>query len=292
MLGMDWINTIIQGALLGGLYALFAAGLSVMFGVMRIVNVAHGDFIVLAAYLALVVVQTLGVHPLVSLILVVPIMFIVGYALQRGLLNFTVGENILPPLLVTFGISVIIQNLLLEIFSADTRRLQAGWLETASIKIGDQMAVGWLPAINFLVAVAVIVFLEMFLHRTAIGRAFRSTSDDRETARLYGVDHRQIFALATATALAVASIAGVLLAIRTTFDPTTGPSRLLYAFEVVIIGGLGSLWGTLVGGVILGVSQAVAAAIDPGWEPLGGHLVFLAVLIIRPRGLFPRMVDA
>lgn len=288
---MVWINTIIQGALIGGLYALFAAGLSVMFGVMRIVNVAHGDFIVLAAYLALFIIHLTGIHPFVSLMLVVPLMFLIGYVLQRGILNFTIGDDILPPLLVTFGLSVIIQNVLLEVFSADTRKLQAGWLETASLKFGEQLSVGWLPLINFCAAVVVIFFLEAMLYRTRIGRAFRSTSDDGETARLYGVNHHSIFALATAVALAVASIAGVLLAIRTTFDPTTGPSRLLYAFEVVIIGGLGSLWGSLAGGVIIGVSQAIAAGIEPGWEPLAGHLVFLLVLIIRPHGLFQRMIE-
>jgi branched-chain amino acid transport system permease protein len=288
---MEWINTIIQGALLGGLYALFAAGLSIMFGVMRTVNVAHGDFIVLAAYFALVVVQMFGLHPFTSLLIVVPLMFAVGYVLQRGLLNRTVGDDILPPLLVTFGLSVIIENVLLEIFSADSVRLQAGGLETASLRIGEYLVIGVLPAINFVAAVIVIVVLELLLYRTSIGRAFRSTSDDGATARLYGVNRKRIFALATAVALAVASIAGVLLAIRTTFDPTTGPSRLLYAFEVVIIGGLGSLWGTLVGGVILGVSQAIAGSIDPGWETMAGHLVFLAVLIVRPRGLFPRMIE-
>lgn len=288
---MEWINTIIQGVLLGGLYALFAAGLSIMFGVMRTVNVAHGDFIVLAAYFALVVVQTFGLHPFTSLLIVVPLMFAVGYVLQRGLLNRTVGDDILPPLLVTFGLSVIIENLLLEIFSADSVRLQAGGLETASLRVGEYLVIGVLPAINFVAAVIVIVVLELLLYRTSTGRAFRSTSDDGATARLYGVNRKRIFALATAVALAVASIAGVLLAIRTTFDPTTGPSRLLYAFEVVIIGGLGSLWGTLVGGVILGVSQAIAGSIDPGWETMAGHLVFLAVLIVRPRGLFPRMIE-
>jgi branched-chain amino acid transport system permease protein len=288
---MDIANTILQGALIGGLYALFAAGLSVMFGVMRIVNVAHGDFIVLAAYLALVITQVTNVHPLASLLLVVPLMFVIGYGLQRGLLNHTISGDILPPLLVTLGLSVVIENLLLEIFSADTRRLQAGWLETASVRIADQIAIGWLPALIFLTAVVVIVALEMLLYRTDIGRAFRATSDDGEIARLYGVSFRHIFALTTAIALAVASIASVLMAIRTTFDPTTGPSRLLYAFEVVIIGGLGSLWGALLGGMIIGISQALAAAIDPGWEPLAGHLIFLAVLIIRPRGLFPRMTD-
>jgi branched-chain amino acid transport system permease protein len=285
---MNLGNTIIQGALLGGLYALFAAGLSLMFGVMRIVNIAHGDFIVLAAYVALVIVQTLGVHPFVSMPLVAIVMFCVGYALQRGLLNLTVGGDILPPLLVTLGLSVIIQNLLLEVFSADTRRLHAGWIETASFSLGHGVAVGWLPVIIFAVAIVVIAVLEFLLYRTTLGRAFRSISDDGEIARLYGVPYKHIFAVATGIALAVASIASVLMAIRTTFDPTTGPSRLLYAFEVVIVGGLGSLWGTLAGGVIIGVAQALASSIDPGWEPLAAHVVFLVVLIFRPRGLFPK----
>ncbi len=286
---MDWVNIILQGALIGGLYALFATGLSLMFGVMRLVNIAHGDLIVLSAYFALVVVQTLGWHPLTSLVIVVPVMFLVGYLLQRGLLNFTLGGDILPPLLVTFGLSVIIQNALLEAFSADSRRLQAGALETASVRLGDQLAVGWLPAIVFATAVVVIALLELLLYRSALGRAFRATSDDADTARLYGVDNRHIFALATAIALAVASIAGVLLAIRTNFDPSIGPARLLYAFEAVIIGGLGSLWGTLAGGIILGVAQSVGAALDPGWEILAGHIAFLLVLVLRPRGLFPKL---
>lgn len=286
---MDWANIILQGALLGGLYALFATGLSLMFGVMRLVNIAHGDLIVLSAYFALVVVQTLGWHPLTSLVIVVPIMFVLGYLLQRGLLNFTLGGDILPPLLVTFGLSVIIQNALLEAFSADSRRLQAGALETASVRLGDQLAVGWLPAIVFAIAVVVIALLELLLYRSSLGRAFRATSDDADTARLYGVDNRHIFALATAIALAVASIAGVLLAIRTNFDPSIGPARLIYAFEAVIIGGLGSLWGTLAGGVILGVAQSVGAALDPGWEILAGHIAFLLVLVLRPRGLFPKL---
>jgi branched-chain amino acid transport system permease protein len=288
---MEWINTLVQGALLGGLYALFATGLSLMFGVMRLVNIAHGDLIVLSAYFALVVVQSLGLPPLASLAIVVPVMFIIGYALQRGLLNFTLGTDILPPLLVTFGISVIIQNLLLEVFSADSRRLQAGAIEIASLRLGDQLSIGWLPAIVFATAVSVILLLELLLNRTALGRAFRATSDDSETARLYGVDNRHVYALATALALAIVSIAGVLLAIRTNFDPASGPARLIYAFEAVIIGGLGSLWGTLAGGVVVGVAQSVGALIDPGLEILTGHLAFLIVLVIRPRGLFPKLAD-
>lgn len=288
---MEWVGTVIQGALLGGLYALFAAGLSLMFGVMRIVNIAHGDFIILAAYVALVVVRGLGIGPLQSLVIIVPLMFALGYGLQRGLLNFTLGGDLLPPLLVTFGLSIIIQNALLEIFSADPQRLHQGSLDIASLHVGGGLAIGWLALIVFLTAVAVIAVLELVLYRTAIGRAFRATSDDAVTARLYGVDTQHVFALATAIALAVVSIAGVLLAIRTTFDPGMGPARLIYAFEAVIIGGLGSLWGTLAGGVILGVAQAIGVVLNPGWDLLAGHLVFLVVLLVRPRGLFPKIVD-
>jgi branched-chain amino acid transport system permease protein len=286
-----WVNTIVQGALVGGLYALFATGLSLMFGVMRIINIAHGDLIVLSAYLAVVVVEVLGVDPLGALAVVVPVMFGIGYLLQRGLLNFTLGGDLLRPLLVTFGISVVIQNGLLEVFSADSRRLQLPWLETASVRIGEHLAIGLMPAAVFIIAIIVIGALELLLYWMDLGRAFRATSDDADTARLYGVNNRYVYAMATAIALAVVSIAGVLFGIRTIFDPTIGPARLLYAFEVVIIGGLGSLWGTLVGGVILGVAQAVGAAFDPSWDTLAGHLVFLAVLLLRPRGLIPKTYD-
>ncbi|HUN95607.1 MAG TPA: branched-chain amino acid ABC transporter permease [Bradyrhizobium sp.] len=288
---MYWINTIIQGALIGGLYALFATGLSLMFGVMRIINLAHGDFIVLSAYLAVVVTSTLDIDPFLALLFVVPLMFALGYVLQRGLLNFTLGGDILRPLLVTFGLSIVVQNLLLEVFSADSRRLQAPWLETASLRVGEHLAIGVMPAIVFVVAVATIVALEALLYWTDLGRAFRATSDDSDTARLYGVNNRAIYAMATAIALAAVSIAGVMVGIRTIFDPTIGPARLLYAFEVVIIGGLGSLWGTLAGGIILGVAQALGGAIDPSWDTLAGHVVFLIVLLVRPGGLFPRTFD-
>ena len=285
---MYWINTIIQGALVGGLYALFATGLSLMFGVMRIINLAHGDFIVLSAYLAIVVIDGLGVNPLVALAIVAPVMFAFGYVLQRGLLNFTLGGDILRPLLVTFGLSVVIQNALLELFSADSRRLQLPFLEMTSVRIGDQLAIGLMPATVFVVAVVVIGAIEILLYWSDLGRAFRAASDDVDTARLCGVSNRNIYAMATAIALTVVSIAGVLFGIRTIFDPTIGPARLLYAFEVVIIGGLGSLWGTLAGGIILGIAQAIGAAFDPSWDTLAGHIVFLLVLLFRPRGLIPK----
>jgi branched-chain amino acid transport system permease protein len=213
-----------------------------------------------------------------------------GYALQRLVLNRTLGQDILPPLLVTFGLSIIIQNGLLEAFSADSRKLQLGGLEAASVTLAPGLAVGVYPLLVLLAAVLVVGSLQALLYRTRIGAALRATSDDPVTARLMGIDNRHVFAVAAALALGVCGIAGVLMAGLANFDPLSGPSHLLYAFEAVIIGGLGSLWGTLAGGVILGVAQAVGGAIDPGLQVLAGHLAFLAVLLARPHGLLPRMV--
>jgi branched-chain amino acid transport system permease protein len=286
---MEWLNTIVQGVLLGGLYAMFAAGLALIFGVMRLVNIAHGDLIVLAAYVALLVTDVLGINPLLSLAIVVPAMAAIGYALQRGLLNRTLGDDLLPPLLVTFGLSIIIQNGLLELFTADSRKLNAGAVEIVSIQLGGGLAVGVLPLIQFTLAVAVIAGLQWLFYRTALGRAFRATSDDQPVAQLMGLNNAHVFALAMALSLAVVAIAGVLLAVRTNFDPAIGPARLIFGFEAVIIGGLGSMWGTLAGGIILGVAQTVGAHIDPGWNLLAGHLAFLLVLALRPEGLFPKV---
>ncbi|HEY1721185.1 MAG TPA: branched-chain amino acid ABC transporter permease [Magnetospirillaceae bacterium] len=285
---MEWVDVVLQGALLGGLYALFASGLSLAFGIMRMVNLAHGDFIVLSAYLALVLTQSLGIPPLAALPAVAVIMAVVGYVLQRGLLNRVLGDDIMPPLLVTFGLSVVIQNLLQEIFSADTQSLPGGTLVTASLPIGGGLAVGWLSLLTLVAALAVIAVLQLILARTRLGLAFRATSDDLVTSRLMGIDTRQIYGLAMGIALAIVAIAGVLMAIRTTFDPTGGPARLIFAFESVIIGGMGSPWGTLLGGVILGVAQSIGFSIQVGLGQLFGHLAFLAILMVRPQGLFPR----
>lgn len=286
---MTWVNIIIQGVLVGGLYALFAAGLSLIFGVMRLVNIAHGDFIVAVAYLAWSIIHVTGLHPLVSLLFVVPIAMGFGYALQFGILNRTLGKDILPPLLVTFGMSVIIQNGLLELFTADSRKLNAGTLETGSYSLLTGVDIGYLPLLQFAVAIAVIAGLQYLFYNTALGRAFRATSDDAETALLMGLDKRKVFASAMALCLGVVAIAGVFLGVRANFDPAIGPGRLIFGFEAVIIGGLGNLWGTLIGGVILGVAQGIGAQINPGWQVLAGHLVFLLVLAVRPRGLFPRI---
>ncbi len=281
-------DILIQGTLLGGLYALFAAGLSLVFGVMRLVNIAHGDFIVLAAYVALMIVSLTGLHPFMALVLVVPLMAALGYVLQRFILQRTLGPDILPPILVTFGMAVIVQNLLLAYFTTDSKRLSAGTIETASLQFAG-VSIGALPLITFGIAVGLIAVLEYVFFRSRMGRAFRATSDDAETAKAMGISTAHVFATAMGLSFGVIAIAGVLLATRTSFDPFAGPPRLLYGFEAVIIGGLGNLWGTLAGGIVLGVAQSLGAQISPSFQILAGHLVFFAVLALRPRGLFPRM---
>jgi len=288
---MELLNTIIHGLLLGGLYSLFATGLSLSFGIMRMINMAHGDMIILSSYLALAIVIPLGINPFLTLLLVVPIMAVLGYILQKLILNKTLGNDILPPLLVTFGFSIIIQNTLLEIFSADSQGLNAGKIETASIQLTQNISVGFFPVLVMLIAVFVIVALEYLFYKTSLGRNFRATSDDHLTASLMGIDTHKIYSIAMALATAIMAVAGVLLAIRTNFDPSAGPLNLLYAFEVVIIGGLGSLWGTLLAGMILGVSQTIGSYIDPGWGILSGHIMFLVILMFRPQGLFPKTKD-
>jgi branched-chain amino acid transport system permease protein len=283
-----WLDTVVQGILLGGLYALFATGLSLIFGVMRLVNLAHGDFSILAAFLAVVVVRALDLNPLLALVLVAPAMAVAGYGLQRLVLNRLLGRGILPAVLVTFGFSVVIQNGLLQIFSADSQRLNPGGIETASLALGGGLAVGWFSLLTFAIAVVLLVALQLLIGRSALGRAFRASSDDGETAELMGIDNQRLYGLAMGLSLAIVAVAGIFLGIRTTFTFASGPDRLLFAFEAVIIGGLGSLWGTLVGGVILGVAQTVGAKLSPGWGVLTGHLVFLAVLLLRPSGLFAK----
>jgi branched-chain amino acid transport system permease protein len=236
----------------------------------------------------LVVGQGTGLDPISCLIIVVPVMFLVGYALQRGLLNQTLSGGLLPPLLVSFGISIIIQNGLLQGFGAYTHRLQEGAIETASLQFPGGITIGVYPLVVFGVALLALGSLQLLFYQTGLGRAFRAVSDDADTAELMGVDNRKLYAVALGIAMIFTAIAGVLFAIRTNFDPAAG---LILAFEAVIIGGLGSMWGTLIGGIVLGIAQSVGAALSPTWQILAGHLAFLIILIIRPSGLFPRTRD-
>jgi branched-chain amino acid transport system permease protein len=286
-----WLNAIVQGILLGGLYALFATGLSLGFGVMRLVNLAHGDLAILAAFVALSLSLTLSWNPLVTLVLLLPLAFGVGFIMQRLVFNRITGVDPAFQIVATFGLSIVIQNALLEKYTADTQGLNVGSLERSSIEINDRIAVGWLPLITLLCAVGVLSGLALFLKRTKLGRAFRATSDSPETARLMGIDNRLVYGIALGIAFATAALAGALYAANNSFEPFTGPGRLITAFEAVIIGGLGSLWGTLAGGITLGLAQTLGLQWSAKWGELVPHVVFLTVLAFRPRGMFGR-VDA
>lgn len=283
---MVWINAIVQGILLGGLYALFATGLSLAFGVMRFVNLAHGDLAIAAAFMAFSLQRTFDMNPLIALVIVLPGAFVIGYLLQRVVFDRVVGVDPAFQIVATFGLSMVVQNLIYEKYTADTQGLDAGTLDASGFAVNDTISIGWIPLITLLAAVVVLSGLALFMKRTRTGRAFRATSDDADAARLMGIDVRRIWAVAMALAVATVALAGVLFGIKSSFDPFVGPARLIYGFEAVIIGGLGSLWGTLVGGIILGVAQGLGRQMNPQWGELAGHAVFLAVLAVRPTGLF------
>lgn len=283
------LETLLQGVLLGGLYTLFALGQSLMFGVMRLTNTAQGDFIILGAFAVIAGVSMTGASvPWGVVLAVLPLAFGFGYLLQRHVLNGTLGKDPLPSLVVTFGLSIVIQNLLLELFSADPRAIEVGALATASVPLGDTLALGALPLVILAVAVAATGAMQWMFTRTPLGRTFRAVADDREIAELMGLKAKQVYALATGIAFVLIAIAGALQGMRTTVSPSDGPLLLLFAFEAVIIGGMGSFWGTLAGAMILGIAQQIGFRIDPGWGIWFGHLVFLAVLVLRPQGLFPK----
>ncbi|MDN6884900.1 branched-chain amino acid ABC transporter permease [Variovorax sp. CAN2819] len=283
------LETLVQGVLLGGLYTLFALGQSLMFGVMRLTNTAQGDFIILGAFAVIAGVSLTGASaPWLVALAVLPVAFGFGYALQRYVLNGTLGKDPLPSLVVTFGLSIVIQNLLLELFSADPRAIETGGLSTQGIALGGAMSVGVLPLVVLAIALVATGALQWLFARTALGRSFRAVSDDREIAELMGLNAKKVYALATAIAFVLIAIAGALQGMRTTVSPSDGPLLLLFAFEAVIIGGMGSFWGTLAGAMILGITQQIGFRLDPGWGIWFGHIVFLVVLVLRPQGLFPR----
>ena len=285
---MDWVNAVIQGVLLGGLYALFAAGLSLIFGVMRLVNIAHGDGIVAVSFLLLTLTTRAGLPPLLAVAVAIPIAFAGGYALQRVLLARVMGKGVLPIILVTFGLSIIAQNGLLGTYGADTQKVSGGVFETATLALGSGINLGLLPGTIFLAAVAMILGLDVLLYRTRLGARIRAVSDSASTADLVGLPSARIYALAMGIVGVTVAISAGFMSIWTNFDPTSGPSRLITAFVSVVLGGLGSLWGTLAGGIILGVAQSLGAQFDAAWQVLAGHLVVLAIFMLRPQGLFPR----
>jgi len=289
---VTWVNTVVQGILLGGLFALFACGLSLLFGTMRVINLAHGDLAVVAAFLAVEVVPVTHLPAILSFLIVLPIFLALGYAGQRTLIQTALDRGAFTVLLVTFGVSVVIENLLLELYSANSHSINIGSLVSKSIHVNAQISVAYLSLGIFLVAVAVLVGLQYFLSRSSMGRQIRAVADDQEAAQLVGIDYRHVFGVAAAIAFATVALAGLAFGMYSSFAPTSGQGPLIYAFEAVVIGGLGSLWGTLVGGIILGVAQAVGAQIDPSLQILAGNLVFLAVIAFRPEGIFKGRVAA
>ncbi len=282
---MNLENAIVQGILLGGLYALFACGLSLLFGVMQAINLAHGDLAVVAAYTVVAILGILGVPIWIAFVLVIPVFAVLGYVGQRTLVQASLDRGALTTLLVTFGLSIVIQNALLVVSSADSHSLDIGSLVSDSFQVSDQLSIGYVPLAIFVVAVVVLLALQYTLSNTHTGRLIRAVADDREAAQMSGVDYRHIFGIAAALAMATVALAGIAFGTYSSFNPSIGPSRLLFAFEAVVIGGLGSIWGTLLGGIVLGLAQSIGSAWDPSLGVLAGHLVFLAALVLRPQGL-------
>jgi len=287
---MAWVNAIIQGVLIGGLYALFACGLSLMFGVMKVVNLAHGDLAVLAGYIAIGIIAVVHVPVLLSFVVVVPVMAALGYVVQRTMIQSALDRSVLTTLMVMLGLSVVIENGLLQFFTANTRGIGTGLsLITASFSIGSQIQIAYLLVVIFATAVVVLLGLQFFLSRSKYGRLIRAVADDREAAQLAGADYRHVFGIAAAIAFGTVALGGIAYGMYSQLNPTAGTDTiLLFAFAAVVIGGLGSLWGTLLGGVVLGVAQQIGAQINISYEVLAGYLVFLAVLVIRPEGLTAR----
>jgi branched-chain amino acid transport system permease protein len=286
---VSWVNAIIQGILLGGLYALFACGLSLLFGVMKVINLAHGDLAILAGYLAVGVVAVTHLPAVWSFIVVVPLFAALGYLAQRTLIQASLSRGVLTTLLVTFGLSIVIENALQQFFSANSRSLSIGSLVSDSLHLGS-ISIAYLDLVIFAVAVVVLLGLQYFLSSSRPGRLIRAVADDREAAQLAGADYRHIFGIAAAIAFATVALAGIAYGMYTSIDPTSGTTALLllFAFEAVVIGGLGSLWGTLVGGILLGVVQQLGAQVGSSDQVLAGQLLFLLILVIRPQGITSR----
>lgn len=286
---MDWIEAIINGVLLGGLYALFGLGLGLVFGVLRLINVAHGELIVLSAFCGVLLASLLpGVNPVFLTIPVALAAFAFGFLLQALLINRIAPDaDPMVPMLLTFGLSVMLRNLMVELFGADPRKLDGGALISDSFAVGD-LQIGVYPVLVLAVSGGLFLAVRQLVQRTEFGRIVRAAADNPEIVRIVGVNPKRIFCIVMGLSTALAAIAGVLLAIRTSFTPFSGADRLLLSFEVVIIGGLGSLGGALIGGILLGIAQIVGLKLFPETGPLFAHLVFLLVLFARPTGLLGR----
>ncbi len=277
------LSNLIQAIFLGGYYAMMACGLSFMFSVMRIINLAHGSLAILSAYLLYVLAEKFGINPFVGLLIVVPVMALIGWLLQRYLLDRSARGGELLPVLTTFGLAIVLDNLMFQRFGADTRSLAPyiGNLSWDAYELPGGIFIGKLQVLVLITVVVVIGALQLFLKKTQLGRSIRATAMDPDTAGIVGIDAKRASAAAAAIAMATVALAGAFLGMRATFEPYAGAPQLLSAFEATVIGGLGSLWGTLIGGVVLAVAQTLGATIHPQGFLLGGHFAFFAVLFIR-----------
>ncbi|UWS01877.1 branched-chain amino acid ABC transporter permease [Phaeobacter inhibens] len=283
------IEILINGLFLGGLYALFGLGLSLIFGVMRIANIAHGELAIAGALVLFTLSAAWPVSPLLLMPLVCAGAFAFGWLLQTQLLNRVLSPDPMPALLVTFGLSVVMQNAMVGLYGANSRSIDLGAVKTANLTIAGQ-TIGWLPLGIFLLSLSLFGGLHLVLRKTRLGRAVRATSDDAETVALFAIRRRRIFAIAMAVSAACAALAGMLLASRSSITPFSGAERLLIAFEVIVIGGLGSIWASYLGGIALALVHVVGFYFDPASGLLYGHLLLLVFLLIRPQGLAGKVV--
>lgn len=296
---IDLANALLTGTFIGGYYAILSLGLALSFGVMRLVNLAHGEFLIVGAYLSAVILKILPVPSFLVLIVVVPIMFCIGYALQRFLLNrvsvqamerrgMSANFGLMAPILVTFGLGIFISHLLLAIFASDAMSIRNS-LAFSAIRLSQDLSISTLRFIFFIMAVVLLIVLQLFLRHTAIGRAIRAASDNPTYAALMGIRTDHIFAVALGISLAISGVAGFMIGMTRTFQPFDGPQFILIAFGVVIIGGMNSLPGTLIGGILLGITQVLAGTyFGPSAQLVGGYMLVLAVLAFFREGLFNR----
>jgi len=283
----DLSTPVIMGILLGGLYALIALGLSLVFGVMKQINVAHGDLVILGSYLAYTAMTVWGIDPILSLIIGIPLLAVIGFGIQKYLMRRAFGISLEAPLIIAFGLSLIIQNSVQILWSPLSRGLTTSYI-LVSYDIGiTSIPLAYL--LDFTAALVVMLLLREFLKRTYLGKAINAASQDKRAAHLMGINTERVYAFAFAIAMATAAVAGVFLGLTFPFTPQSGISFLIIAFGVVIIGGLGSMLGTFLGGMVLGLAQTLGAFFfGAAAQMLLAYLIVLLVLAVRPQGIFGR----
>ena len=280
---MQVIQLIINGILLGGIYAVLGVGMTMIFGIVKLTNLAHGEFVIIGAYASTLLAQAIGCDPILTLIVTIPFMFLIGMGLQTGLINRVMLKGSEPALLVTFGLSIILQDAMLLLFTADARHAGAAYSSTI-LKIGG-LNIALLDIILLVISLVTILVLTLFLNKTYMGRSIRATSDDTQAASLMGVSVKKTYAIAMGIAMATAAVAGLCIGLKWTFYATSGGSYLLIAFGVVVIGGMGSIPGTLVAGLVFGLAQVIGGA---NYGLLISYILLIIMLAVRPQGLFSK----